>query len=155
MVSDLEEIRLSLEKFVKKYEGIFIEDKGFSLAVHFRMNPSLRNKVYEVISKLITSVGELHILEGHFVFDIKPSGANKGLAIEQFLAEPPFLGRVPIFLGDDITDEDGFSAVNAANGISVRVSNSDFSLANSYISNVQGVNCWLRGLSENLFRRRM
>ena len=61
------------------------------------------------------------VIEGKFVFELRPREATKGTAIEAFMGEAPFIGRTPMFCGDDITDEDGFAVVNARGGVSIRV----------------------------------
>ena len=61
------------------------------------------------------------VVEGKLVFEVRPRGATKGTAIEAFIEEAPFLGRTPVFCGDDTTDEDGFAVVNASGGVSIRV----------------------------------
>ncbi len=60
-------------------------------------------------------------MHGKFVFEIKPAGINKGIAIDAFLREAPFSGRVPVFAGDDTTDESGFAVVQPRGGIAIKV----------------------------------
>ena len=85
------------------------------------MAPSLRVAAEELIVQLIIDRNDLHYLAGNMVFEIKPRSVNKGVAITRFLDEPPFAGRMPIFLGDDVTDEDGFRVVNSAGGTSIQI----------------------------------
>jgi trehalose 6-phosphate phosphatase len=77
------------------------------------------------------------------VFEIKPSGRDKGRAIEEFLDEPPFVGRMPVFVGDDVTDEYGFIAVNARGGVSIKVGDGE-TAATLRLPNVEAVHRWLR-----------
>jgi trehalose 6-phosphate phosphatase len=63
----------------------------------------------------------LTLLRGKMVAEAKPGGASKGRAIEDFLGEAPFAGRTPIFIGDDVTDEAGFSTVQRLGGIGVKI----------------------------------
>ena len=78
------------------------------------------------------------------VLEIAPAAHSKGVAIETFLKEKPFAGRVPVFVGDDVTDEDGFRAVNEAHGISIRVGDIRQSAATYYLRDVAAVQPWLR-----------
>jgi trehalose 6-phosphate phosphatase len=83
---------------------------------------------------------------GKFVFEIRPAGFSKRGAVEAFMRLPPFAGRVPVFVGDDVTDEDGFAMVNALKGVSIRVGDSSPSQAQYRLANVAQVIQWLRAL---------
>ena len=82
------------------------------------------------------------------VLEIRPNGANKGTAVEKFLANPPFTGRRPVFIGDDVTDEDAFRMVNQMNGYSVKVGAKDPASAALYeLKDVDAVRAWLDPLA--------
>ena len=102
--------------------GVLIEHKGLTLAVHYRLAPQMQEWAATVTREVVARLGsEFRVIEGKMVFEIKPSGRDKGVAIAEFMREAPFAQRVPVFVGDDVTDEDGFAVVNAMNGLSVKV----------------------------------
>lgn len=111
-----------LRAFAEKHEALVFEDKGASLAVHYRLAPSLGGAVHAAVHKAARHLGEgVEVQGGKMVAELKPSGRDKGIAIEEFMREPPFKGRVPVFLGDDLTDEDGFHVVNRLGGHSIKI----------------------------------
>jgi trehalose 6-phosphate phosphatase len=89
------------------------------------------------------------VQSGKMVAELKPSGRDKGIAIEEFMREPPFKGRVPVFLGDDLTDEHGFKVVNRMRGHSVKIG-PGHTAARWRIHDAAGVRAWL---AEGLGRR--
>lgn len=120
--SALDEARRSLADVMARAPGARLEDKGRSLAVHYRAAPAHEHVLRRELGAIAARLGErFHVLEGRRVLELKPVAATKARAIEAFLAESPFAGRVPMFIGDDVTDLDGFAAVEAAGGVSVAV----------------------------------
>ena len=102
--------------------GIVIEDKGCSVGVHWRLAPGHAEPAREAAEELAAELGpEYRIQHGKMVAEVLPVQAGKGGAIARFLEHAPYAGRVPLFVGDDLTDEDGFSVVNRLGGTSVRV----------------------------------
>jgi trehalose 6-phosphate phosphatase len=103
-------------------DGVVIEDKGATVAVHWRLAPSLEATVMALVDKALHDLGPGFRLQmGKSVAEIAPQAADKGRAIEALLADPPYRGRRPVFIGDDLTDEEGFAAVGRLGGIAVRV----------------------------------
>jgi trehalose 6-phosphate phosphatase len=119
----LDHMRAGLSAFVDRHDALWLEDKGRTLAVHYRADPGLQRTVLDRVHALCAEEAPdtLAVLDGKMVCEVKPRHADKGSAIRAFMARPPFAGRVPVFLGDDVTDEDGFRAVNALGGLSLRV----------------------------------
>src|SRR5690606_7968897 len=106
--------------------GLLLEDKGQSLALHFRNAPACAARAEELLRRLIAGAGDaLELKPGKMVLEVTPGHADKGTAIFAFMQEPPFAGRRPVFIGDDVTDEDGFAVVNRLGGVSVRVGRPD------------------------------
>jgi trehalose 6-phosphate phosphatase len=111
-----------LKQQLPQNAGLLIEDKGCSVAVHWRMSPQLEGLVLDVIGEVMRDLGpEYKLQQGKAVAEILSSDVNKGHAIEALLRAPPYLGRRPLFIGDDLTDEHGFEVVNRHGGVSVRV----------------------------------
>ena len=128
------------------HPGLLVEDKGLSLALHYRGAPELEEALRQLAQRAIVQTGgAFQVQPGKMVIEIKPSGRDKGRAIEEFLTETPFAGRVPVFVGDDVTDEYGFRAVNARGGLSIKVGEG-LTAAALRLENVDAVHAWLRGV---------
>ena len=108
----------SLKPFVAAHPGTRLEPKGMTVALHYRNAPEAESDARAIVASLMERHGAgFHVQEGKMVLEVKPKGSTKGTVVEQFLTEPPFAGRTPVFIGDDVTDEDGFRAVNRHGGI--------------------------------------
>jgi len=101
--------------------GLLVENKRGSLALHYRQRPELEALCLDVMQRAVDESPGLTLLRGKMVAEAKPGGASKGRAIEEFLAEAPFTGRQPVFIGDDVTDEVGFSTVQRLGGMGIKV----------------------------------
>ena len=135
-----------LTNFAAERPGVLVEDKGLTLAVHYRMAPDARASVRRLAEEVAeASQGALAIQRGKMVVELKPAGRDKGTAIAEFMAEAPFRGRLPVFLGDDLTDEYGFSIVNGLGGLSVKVGCGPTEAA-ARLADVDAVRAWLERL---------
>lgn len=101
--------------------GVWIEEKSAGFAIHYRQAPQRKSDVQTALAPLIAGRPELHLLDGNHVFELRAARANKGAAVDQFMALAPFKGRMPVFIGDDTTDEDGFAAAQNAGGLGIKV----------------------------------
>ena len=120
--NDLHAARALLQAFAAERPGVLVEDKTHTLALHYRLAPSLRDDCRDVVNAALQDTPPgWQAIEGKCVFEIRPRGPTKGTAIDAFMGEAPFRGRTPVFCGDDISDEDGFAVVNAQGGVSIRV----------------------------------
>jgi trehalose 6-phosphate phosphatase len=139
------DIRRRLEPLLDRHPGLLLEDKGLTLALHYRQAPQLASYVHRLMRALVAGASEeLCLQTGKRVVEIKPLGFDKGTAIAEFMTEAPFRGRKPIFLGDDTTDEQGFVAVNRMGGLSVKVGRGR-TIARCRLRNVGAVRAWLAG----------
>jgi trehalose 6-phosphate phosphatase len=112
----------AVRDFAAAHDGLVFEDKGASFALHYRLAPALEDAALSVVRKAAASLGDwVEVQLGKMVIELKPAGRDKGMAIAEFLKEEPFVGRMPVFIGDDVTDEDGFRVVNRAGGHSIKV----------------------------------
>ncbi|MGE0113533.1 MAG: trehalose-phosphatase [Steroidobacteraceae bacterium] len=126
-------------------KGLLLEDKGTALAMHYRLAPQYESIVREVMTAVAEPLtGQFVLRAGKCVLELAPAGYSKRTAIEAFMAEKPFAGRVPVFVGDDVTDEDGFAAVNALGGHSIRVGHNGLTAARHCFGSVSAVIAWLR-----------
>ncbi|MBV9572128.1 MAG: trehalose-phosphatase [Alphaproteobacteria bacterium] len=99
-----------------------LEDKGYSVAVHYRNAPELEDEVLAIVRDEVAQLGEsLRIMRGKAVIEVKPHGFNKGTGLRYLMARPPFAGRRPVFLGDDVTDEDALAALPEFHGVGISV----------------------------------
>lgn len=102
--------------------GVIVEDKTFGVALHWRMAPDAEADALAAMEKLAAELGpDYRIQDGKAVREIVPAASGKGAAIRALMEAPPYLGRVPLFAGDDRTDEHGFEAVNPLGGISIKL----------------------------------
>jgi trehalose 6-phosphate phosphatase len=121
-----EAARRQLRAFADQHPGVLLEDKGLTLALHYRNAPDQHATAAKVAKDAVAaSRGALGLLEGKMVFELKPPGCDKGQAIAAFMCEAPFAGRQAVFAGDDVTDEAGFKVVNQLGGISIRIGADD------------------------------
>lgn len=114
--------RMRLAEAARRHPGLLLEDKGLSLALHYRRAPRLGAYAHRLMRQLAGTLGPAYCVQaGKRVVEIRPTGRDKGTAIRDFMRERPFKGRTPLFLGDDATDEFGFAMVNRLGGHSIKV----------------------------------
>lgn len=140
----------SLRREAGRHPGLLLEEKGASVALHFRSARSLAGEAERLMQAVLLRVGDDFALQpGKCVIELKPSGVDKGTAIAAFLGEAPFAGRVPVFAGDDLTDEFGFGLVNRRGGVSIKVGRG-VTVAQFRLANAGSVRAWLARLARQL-----
>ena len=144
-----ERARRRLAAFADAHQGVLLEDKGLTLALHYRKAPEAADAAVAVAEAAAAeSAGALVLLHGKMVCELKPPGVDKGRAIADFLEEPPFTGRHPVFAGDDVTDEPGFRAINERGGVSIRIGDGRPTAAAFGHEDVATMQTWLLRLLE-------
>lgn len=129
---------------------ILIENKERTIAIHYRQAPGIKTELQTRIQILTAGRPDLLVLNGNMVFEIKTAGTDKGSAINAFMQEEPFKGRIPVFLGDDETDEAGFDAVRNRNGVAVLVGADKPTKAEFQLASVADAHEWLDTLNRYL-----
>jgi trehalose 6-phosphate phosphatase len=117
------ELKRRLAAIAKLSPGILLEDKGYSLALHYRLAPHAEKAIYEAVSLIRADLpnAPIEVLPGKCVCEIKHSGFNKASGVLELMTHAPFKGRRPIFIGDDVTDETVFAIMPDLNGLAFSV----------------------------------
>lgn len=143
----LDTLRRLFIEFAHRHDGLLLEDKGATLALHYRKVPQLASHVHKTIRETFQTSGvtAYRLQAGKRILELRPDNRDKGTAIYDFLQERPFNGRCPVFIGDDRTDEHGFALVNRSGGWSVKVGPGS-TCARYRLPDVVAVRGWLAAL---------
>jgi len=117
------ELKRRLAAIAKLSPGILLEDKGYSLALHYRLAPHAEKAIYEAVSLIRADLpsAPIEVLPGKFVCEIKHSGFTKASGVRTLMEQAPFKGRRPFFIGDDVTDESVFAIMPDMKGLAFSV----------------------------------
>ncbi|MET0379451.1 MAG: trehalose-phosphatase [Spongiibacteraceae bacterium] len=131
----------------ERFPGVLVEDKQFSIAFHYDPMSAQQASLQRELIPVAQQLG-FELLAGHNLLELKPANVNKGKALLAFLEEPPFAGRVPIFLGDDVTDEHALRAVREHGGMAIQVADRITSVAQFGLPDSRAVLQWLQHWEE-------
>ena len=146
----LRPVAVGIRSFAAQHQGLVFEDKGASVALHYRKAPQLARAAQAAVRAAAGPLGEaVEVQDGKMVVELKPAGCDKGKAIAQFMQEAPFAGREPVFIGDDATDEYGFRVVNAMGGHTIKVGEGP-SVARWRLENPASTRAWLQAWLESV-----
>ena len=150
----IESMRRESFALLRRMPGLLVEDKGASIALHYREAPQIAAEVAAAAAEIAAPLaGAYEVQAGSMVRELKPLTCDKGIALKLYCSEAPFRNRVPVFLGDDIADEPAFAAVNAVGGISVSVATTRPTLARYSLDSPAQVHEWLTALLDTLRAR--
>lgn len=120
---------------VSRHPGTLLEPKARGFALHFRQAPEAGPALHRLMASLVADQAAFQLLEGTMTWEIRPVGADKGRAVDVVMRHDPFAGRTPIFIGDDVTDEDGMRVARTMGGLGLRV--------DRFFGTPHGVRLWL------------
>ncbi len=144
-----QDLKRRLAAIAKLSHGILLEDKGYSLALHYRLAPQAEAAIYQAVALIQADLPDapIDVLPGQFVCEIKHSGFSKATGVVELMKHAPFAGRTPIFIGDDVTDESVFAIMpdfaGLAGSVGRRAPGVDFEFADP-----AEVRRWLSKLAE-------
>ena len=124
------------EAAVSRYPGALLERKARGFALHFRQAQAAGDEFHALLAGLVNSRPGFELHPAHMLWEVRPLGADKGKAVIALMQRPPFAGRLPVFIGDDVTDEDGMREARNHGGAGYRV--------DAVFRDPDGVRAWLR-----------
>jgi trehalose 6-phosphate phosphatase len=141
------ELKRRLAAIARLSPGILLEDKGYSLALHYRLAPHAEKAIYEAVSLIRADLpnAPIEVLPGKCVCEIKQSGFDKATGVRELMAHEPFRGRRPIFIGDDVTDESVFAIMPDLGGLAFSVGRRAQGVADHF-DEPRDVRAWLARL---------
>src|SRR4030081_116077 len=144
------ELKKRLAAIAQLSPGILLEDKGYSLALHYRLAPHAEKAIYEAVSLIRADLpnAPIEVLPGKCVCEIKHSGFNKATGVRELMSREPFKGRRPLFVGDDVTDGMVFSIVPELGGLAFSVGRRAKGVA-GYFDDPGDVRAWLAHLLDD------
>ena len=141
------ELKRRLAAIAKLSPGILLEDKGYSLALHYRLAPHAEKAIYEAVSLIRADLpnAPIEVLPGKCVCEIKQSGFDKATGVRELMTHEPFRGRRPFFIGDDVTDESVFAMMPDLGGLAFSVGRRAQGVT-GYFDEPRDVRAWLASL---------
>lgn len=138
----LDQVVAELQAFAHGRANVLVETKPFGAGLHYRMAPEHEDDA-RVLAEALARAHGLHLQPGKMMIELRTASGDKGSAIERLMQAPPFAGTRPVFLGDDVTDEDGFDAVAAMGGAGILIGATRPTAARYRLESVSEVRKWL------------
>jgi trehalose 6-phosphate phosphatase len=136
------DVLAALHAFAANHPGVAVEEKQFGAALHYRRAPDV-GAACDALAEALADAHGLQLQRGKMVAELRLRGADKGDAVRRFMADPTMAGTMPVFLGDDVTDEAGFAAAAALGGWGVLIGDAPVTAARYRLENVAAVHAWL------------
>lgn len=132
---------IEAERLAVEHPGALLEHKARGFALHYRAAPDAGPALREALMRLLAGSSDFELLPAHMLWEVRPRGADKGKAVAGLMDRRPFRDRLPVFIGDDVTDEDGIAAAAAMGGTGLRVQDA--------FGDAAGVRAWLQAVASN------
>jgi trehalose 6-phosphate phosphatase len=132
---------IEAERLALAHPGTLLEHKARGFSLHYRAAPLAGEPLREALLGLLAGSAQFELLPAHMLWEVRPRGADKGKAVIDLMDRPPFSGRLPVFVGDDVTDEDGIGAAAAMGGVGLRVQDA--------FGDAAGVRAWLAAIASH------
>ncbi len=126
-------------EIAQAHPGVLLETKQRGFVLHYRAVPWLAPVLHDALADLLDGSPAFTLLAARMAWEVKPAGADKGTAVRTLMRTAPFAGRLPVFVGDDVTDEDGIAAARALGGSGMMVADA--------FGDPPGVRAWLAGIA--------
>jgi len=146
-IKGAQHIAETVSPLVMAHPDLLLEAKEGAVALHFRQAPELEDAVRIAMEEAVQEVDGFTLVPGKMVLEARPAASSKGMALRAFMQEEPFIGRTPIFIGDDVTDEDGFIAAQDLGGVGIKLGEGE-TAARMRIADVTSVRALIQGLGE-------
>jgi trehalose 6-phosphate phosphatase len=140
------------EALAARFAGVQLEDKQIAVALHCRRAPEQFAPLHDAAVELIAQLPGYELQPGNLVIEFKPVGMDKGRAVVELLGSPPFAGRLPVYLGDDLTDEHAFASIQKKHGIGVLIGSARSTQASFSLPGPAAVEVWLARVLDALSR---
>ena len=139
------------ERLAAAHPGVLLERKARGFALHYRAAPDAGQELRQALGNLLAGSERFELLQAHMLWEVRPRGVDKGKAVVRLMESPPFLGRVPVFIGDDVTDEDGIAAAAAMGGAGLRVQDAfgDAAGVRNWLTAIAAAGDWAGHMSPN------
>jgi trehalose 6-phosphate phosphatase len=132
----------------EQYDALWLEPKDAGFALHYRSAPALAQLCWDHLAPLMERIPDWTLISGKYGLEMRPSAVDKGTAMTSFMQEDAFAGRVPVFIGDDAADEDGFLAAKSAGGYGIKVGDGP-SAAQYRWAHPGAVHAWLQHIAQH------
>jgi trehalose 6-phosphate phosphatase len=143
---DIDKARRRLAAAMRSDDPLLLEDKGGALVLHFRKHPDQRERAESLARDIVSGLDALHVVGGHGIFEILERGVTKGHALGVLSARGPFVGKIPVYVGDDTTDEDAIRVAQTMGGFGVKVGPGE-TAALYRLPDIDAVHAWLAALA--------